>query len=288
MLLSSIPLYPHLYPMLHPSGSNASPLPPSYEKSTRNHWKTWMKSSIIQKCHPAPCLHQTNSIIMEIFLRIFWQIIRTNLHWDHQNPSSFKKYITINYYIHLYYYLYNILEWILFKSYDPTIWQKLDIYRTSRLGRGTRAPSMPSEKLCSSSSNGSEAKASQASPSCRRRKGPRRRQKGGLEPPQTMGIWGQNLEKRGFYTQLKLGLLRKCWFYRWKNGVCNEFIQKSWGGPTKITGNQLSKDQRRMNWGWVGNERDGTQWVQNDPLVSSKVAGTCPIWFDDFPIQSFV
>jgi hypothetical protein len=31
MLLSSIPLYPHLFPMVHPSGSNASPLLPSYK-----------------------------------------------------------------------------------------------------------------------------------------------------------------------------------------------------------------------------------------------------------------
>lgn len=112
------------------------------------------------------------------------------------------------------------------------------------------------------------------------------------KPHKPWGFEVKTWKNCGFYTQLKFGLLRKCWFYQWKNGVCNEFIQKSWGGPTKITGNQLSKDQRRMNWGWVGNEfgwdRDGTQWVQNDPLVSSKVAGTCPIWFDDFPIQSFV
>ena len=85
MLLSSIPLYPHLYPMVTPQVLMLPHCPLHMKNPPETIGKRgWNHQSSKNAIH--------RIIIMEIFVRIFWQIIRTNLHWDHQNPSTFKKY----------------------------------------------------------------------------------------------------------------------------------------------------------------------------------------------------
>ena len=98
-----------------------------------------------------------------------------------------------------------------------------------------------------------------------------------------MGIWGQNLVT-WLLPNWNLDCYESAGFANEKTDCATSLSRKVGADQQKITGNQLSKDQRRINWGWVGNEfgwdRDGTQWVQNDPLVSS--------WLENAPFGSMI